>query len=331
MTSTLSEKLHSLGARKIMLMLPDGLKPKVYDIFNQLSAEFSVIISSDAFYGACDIGNTDLYREVDAIVQFGHSEIPNLDYPKPVIFEEYRTGYKYDLPDTVYDPIKNSGYSNIGLLASIQYIDVMEDVKTHLSRLGYKPVVGRQDSRMKYPGQVLGCNFSAAHSVSSVVDCYLVVSTGRFHAIGAQLASDKESFILDLNERKISSMKAEVDKFLRKRYAKISLSLNAKKFAIVLDTKIGQYRKRLADVMATQLASLGKDYIMMYSDGFNPDDIVNSGSEAVIFTGCPRVSIDDYDRFPFPVLTPVEFENLFGFKKTKGYVMDEIVTVDSIA
>lgn len=329
-TTSLVERLRAMNARKIMLMLPDGLKRSSYDLFNELSRKFAVILASDAFYGACDIGNPDIYRDVDVIVQFGHSVIPNINYPRPVIFEEYRTEFTYDLPDQVYDPIVGKGYRTVGLLASIQYLDTINDVKDHLERLGLAAKIGRQDSRMGYPGQVLGCNFSAAHSISADVDCFLVISTGRFHAIGAQLSGSKESFILDLNERKVSSMKDETEKFLRKRYAKISQSLKANRFCVIVDTKVGQYRKKLADLICTQLKELGKDYIMMYSNEFNSNDIVNSGSDAVIFTGCPRVPIDDYDRFPFPILTPVEFQTLFGFKKSDRYVLDEIVEVDRL-
>ena len=76
------KKLEGMNARKILLQLPDGLKPHAFDYFNSLSAKFSVIISSDPFYGACDVGNAEIYKDVDCIVQYGHSEIPNVKYPK---------------------------------------------------------------------------------------------------------------------------------------------------------------------------------------------------------------------------------------------------------
>ncbi|MCL4327758.1 MAG: diphthamide biosynthesis enzyme Dph2, partial [Candidatus Thermoplasmatota archaeon] len=44
-----------MGAKKILLQLPDGLKPQAYDLFNALSRQFSVVISSGGFYGACDV------------------------------------------------------------------------------------------------------------------------------------------------------------------------------------------------------------------------------------------------------------------------------------
>ena len=83
------KELKHRGAEKILLQIPDGLKPESFNLFNRFSDQFKVVISSQSFYGACDIGNMEVYRDVDCIVQFGHSEIPNIKYTKPVIFIEY--------------------------------------------------------------------------------------------------------------------------------------------------------------------------------------------------------------------------------------------------
>ena len=83
------KKLKEMNARRILLQLPDGLKPHVFSYFTKLSQNFSVIVSSSGFYGACDTGTRDEYGNVDAVVQMGHTEIPNVNYGVPVIFEEY--------------------------------------------------------------------------------------------------------------------------------------------------------------------------------------------------------------------------------------------------
>ncbi len=126
-------KLRELGARKILLQLPDGLKPDVFRYFTEFSREFSVIVSSDPFYGACDIGNQEVYGKVDAIVQLGHSVIPNIEYPLPVIFIEYRSGASVEIDPHIFDVLSQSGYTKIGLLASIQYMDHMEKVRQILA------------------------------------------------------------------------------------------------------------------------------------------------------------------------------------------------------
>lgn len=321
------ETLRKNRAKKILLQVPDGLKPRVFEFFDRFSPEFQVVISGEAFYGACDTGNYASNNGIDYIVQFGHSVIPNIKYPVPVIFIEWRNDAKIDLTNVSLKEIKERGYSRIGLLASIQYLDRMQDMKWILEDNGFSVVIGDVDGRMAYPGQVLGCNFSAAHSISSKVDCYILISTGKFHAIGVQLSTEKECFLIDLNTLTAESMHAETDRFLRKRYARISRALDAKKFCIAVNTKIGQRRESLAAVIEDQVAKLGMDSVIVVTDDVKPSDFENMRCDAVIFTGCPRVSIDDHDKFSMPILTPVEFQQLFGLKPKGKYVMDEIVNV----
>ncbi len=328
--SSAIEEISKNGGKRILLQLPDGLKPDVFSYFNELSKHFSVIVTSEAFYGACDIGSREVYDGVDYIVQLGHSEIPNIEYPKPVIFIEKRIEKFPEIPDSAYGILKEKGYTNIGLLCSIQYLDMMYEVQRQLERLGFRTVIGKQDRRMKYPGQVLGCNFSAAHSISGQVDCYLVVSTGKFHGIGTQLSSDKPVFILDLNLRGIEDISGETDRFLRRRYARIFQARDARRVLVVVDSKIGQYRMRLAETIMAQARAMGIEPILIVANEAKPSDFENMMCDAVVFTGCPRVPIDEEDKFSMPVLTPQEFQMVFGIKKSPRYVMDEIVAVDQL-
>jgi 2-(3-amino-3-carboxypropyl)histidine synthase len=326
--SSVIEKLESMGAKKILLQLPDGLKPHVFQYFSKLSERFSVIVSSQPFYGACDIGNMEVYSGVDCIVQLGHSAIPNIGYPKPVIFEEYRYS-PASLPEPeLFEPIRERGFRRIGLLASVQYLDFLPGVREVLEKSGFATAIGNPDSRMRHPGQVLGCNFSAAHSISGEVDCFLIISTGRFHSIGVQLSTDLDTFLLDVNEMKLHSMSGEKERFLRSRYAVLSRARDAKKFCVVMDTKIGQKRTSLANLIAGKVKEMGGQAVMVSADDIRPSDFENMQCDAVVFTGCPRVPIDDWEKFSMPIMTPPEFLQIYGFKQQSGYVMDEIVAVD---
>jgi len=320
-------ELKGIGARRIMLQIPDGLKPEVFNIFGQFSTEFDVVISGEPFYGACDLGNFSMEKNIDAVVQFGHSVMPNVVYPVPVIFLEWKLSRKIDFSQVSLEQIDSKGYRKIGLLCSIQYCDQMDSFVEMMKKKGYTIFIGNVDRRMSRPGQVLGCNFSAAHSVSSNVDCFIVVSTGVFHSIGVQLSTDRETFLLDLNSMTLRSMKSEAETFLRKRYARIEKALDARKFCVAMNTKVGQRRDRLALLIQKKLTELGKESVMVTTDNVVPSDFVNMRCDAVIFTGCPRVSLDDQEKFPMPVLTPPEFLRLFGFKQDDRYIMDEIVSV----
>ncbi len=324
----LLKQLRAIGAKKILLMVPDGLKPTVFDLFNLLSKEFGIIISSDPFFGACDVGTPDMYDKVDCIVQLGHSIIPNVRYPKPIIFVEHVEDRIPEISSVPFSLIGDHGFNRIGLLFSIQYAKIADKVQEHLEKIGYKVVRGRNDSRLQYPGQVLGCNYSTGHSVEAKVDCFLLVSTGKFHGLGAQLSLEKEVFLLDVNDLSLHSLKEETVKHIRRRYAAISRAGNARKICIVVDTKIGQKRGRLADQLLMQAQGLGLEAVIVHSNNASPMDYENMRCDAVVFTGCPRVAIDDQERYPMPILTAPEFQAAFAIKRQRRYVMDEIVAVD---
>ncbi|MGC8608929.1 MAG: diphthamide biosynthesis enzyme Dph2 [Thermoplasmata archaeon] len=320
--------LEDMKAKRILLQLPDGLKPYSFDYFNRLSEKFTVILASSTIYGACDIGSPDIYNGVDCIVQIGHSTIPNIHYPKPVIFIDHARDLEIEDVDTSI--LEEKSIKSIGILFSVQYRQVAERFAETLRNKGFKVLFGKRDDRTAYDGQVLGCNFTSAHSVYEEVDAYIIVSTGVFHAIGAQISVEKEVFLLDMNEKSLKSMKNEADRFIRRRYGMMFRAGQAKKICIIVDTKIGQRREKLASRLLEMSRKAGLNAITAYADNASDSDFVNMGCDAVVFTGCPRVPIDDESRYSMPVLTPAEYMRVF-FNKSGRYVMDEIVSVDDPA
>ena len=322
------EKLRQIGAKKIMIQVPDGLKPGVFDLFNALSEEFGIIISSDPFFGACDVGDSVLYKDVDCILQLGHSEIPNINYPKPVVFVEYKEEKIPEIRESLFRELKDRGIRRIGLLFSIQYVEAADRVRSVLQRMGFDVLTGKNDGRLKYPGQVLGCNYSTGHSIQKDVDCFLLVSTGIFHGLGAQLALPKDVYLLDLNDLTVRNLAPETDRVIRKRYASIERAMSSRKICIVVDTKIGQKREKLAKALVEQARKADLEPVLIYSNNASPTDYENMRCDAVVFTGCPRVPIDDQDRYSIPVLTAPEFRAAIKARSDNRYVMDEIVSTD---
>ena len=325
------DKLKEINARRILLQLPDGLKPHVFEYFNELSKNFNVVVSSSGFYGACDTGTMDEWKNVDAVVQLGHTEIPNVNYKVPVIFEEYVNEDHRSFSDLDLVELENKNYKNIDLAYSIQYRQSAEEFSKFLKEKGFNVSMGKHDSRLKYDGQLLGCNFSPLHDQESRVDCHIIVSTGVFHALGAQLSVEKEVFILDMSEPfKLRSMKDEADRHIRRRYANMARALEAEKFVIVVDTKVGQYRMKLAEKMMKEVQDMGKSAVLAYSNESSPVEFENMMADCIIFTGCPRVATDDFDRYKSPILTAQEFNMIFKKKGNGKYIMDEIVNVDTM-
>ena len=323
------EKLREMGARRILLQLPDGLKPQVFHYFAELSKYFNVIVSSSGFYGACDTGTMDEWKNVDAVVQLGHTEIPNIDYKVPVIFDEYTYRDERSFNELDLSEIREKKYNRISMAYSIQYRESAGKLVELLRKKGFEVSVGKHDTRLKYDGQLLGCNFSPLHDQDRWADCHIIVSTGVFHSLGAQLSVDKEVFVLDMSEPfRLRSMKEEADRHIRRRYANMARALDALKFVVVVDTKIGQYRMKLAEKMVAEIRSMGREAIIAYSNESSPVEFENMMADCIIFTGCPRVATDDFDRYRSPILTAQEFNMIFKKKGNGKYIMDEIVNVD---
>ena len=81
--SDIIERVRSLPVRKIALQAPEGLKRELPLLAEALRAEgYSVIISGDPCYGACDLA-LDTLEYADILIHFGHT--PLLDHPQVLV------------------------------------------------------------------------------------------------------------------------------------------------------------------------------------------------------------------------------------------------------
>jgi len=76
--------------KKILLQIPEGLKPNFKDIINFLESKTnsSYMISADPCFGACDLYTSEMIDlNVDCAIQLGHLPIPNIiNYKIPTFF-----------------------------------------------------------------------------------------------------------------------------------------------------------------------------------------------------------------------------------------------------
>jgi 2-(3-amino-3-carboxypropyl)histidine synthase len=64
--------------------------------------------------------------------------------------------------------------------------------------------------------------------------------------------------------------------------------------------------------------------VLVYLDAVEPDRLLNLGVEAAVCTACPRIALDDAERYSIPLLTPPEFEILLGERGWGEYKFDEM-------
>ena len=74
--SKIAAAIKKQKAKKVLIQLPDGLKPYAVEIVNALKkqTEAEIFIWSASCFGACDLPLEVENLGIDMIVQFGHSK-----------------------------------------------------------------------------------------------------------------------------------------------------------------------------------------------------------------------------------------------------------------
>ncbi len=307
--------------RKVGLQFPEGLKRKAFNVARELEEKTraQVIISGNPCFGACDI-DTALAGNVDMLFHFGHAGIG--DYNN-VIFIEARSNI--DVIPAVEMALHLLKKEKIGLITTVQHIHKLEEVSRFLRDNGKKSVIGKGDSRIRYPGQVLGCNLTAAR-----VDCdeYLYVGGGFFHPLGVAVATGRRVIAADPYLNK--AVEVAPEKFLKKRYGYVARAMDAAVFGIIVSTKSGQNRMGLALKLRENANKHGKNSYIILMDLVTPEQLLAFKADAYVNTACPRITFDDAERFHAPVLTPQEFKIVMEERGWKNMEMDEILGEDEI-
>ncbi len=314
----LIKEIRKRGFKDVLIQLPEGMQIYALEIAEKLN-EFNVFISADPCYGACDVE----IHEGMLTIQFGHSEIPNINYPENVIFVEAFANVSFE--DVVKKFLSMVDCKKIGITASIQHIKEVENVKKFIELDSREAFVGDGDGRVKYPGQVLGCNFSTARNIRDLVDCFVFLGTGIFHALGISVVTKKNVFVLDPYSGTVE--KVTGDRFLKQRYAALSQAMNASKFGIIVSSKIGQRRGRLALELKRIVEGEGKKAYLIMTGNIVPENMYYE-VDVFVNTACPRITYDDYQRFRKLVITPNELMIALGKKRSEELSFDEIVEVD---
>ena len=303
-------------ARTVGLQFPEGFKRQAFSIARELEdkTETVVMVSGNPCFGACDIDMV-LKDSVDILFHFGHSEL--VDGLDNVIFME--TPARVDIGHVVEMAAVKLDAGTVGLVTTVQHVHQLDKARDILGSKGMSCVAGTGDSRIKYPGQLLGCNFSAA---GVKCDSYLYIGSGKFHPLGVAVATGSKVLAADPMLNTVEWVDPE--RILRQRGGVIAICLDAISFGIIVSTKIGQERMGLARRLAELAKEHGKEYIIISLDNITPEALLQFKVDAFINTACPRIAIDEGGRFNAPMLTPVEFEIVLGERDWADLVFDEI-------
>ena len=157
------------------------------------------------------------------------------------------------------------------------------------------------------------------------VDCdeFLYIGSGFFHPLGVAIATRKRVIAADpfLNQ----AVEVAPERFMRKRGGYVARAMDAKVFGVILSAKSGQTRMELARRLKELGARHGREVFIVLMDLVTPEQLLAFKADAYVNTACPRITVDDAERFHVPVLTPQEFEVVLGERKWEALEMDEVV------
>jgi 2-(3-amino-3-carboxypropyl)histidine synthase len=175
----------------------------------------------------------------------------------------------------------------IGIVTTIQYIGEMKKVIDHLWKHEIKAVVA---------GQVIGCDASAALTVSKDVDAFLYVGSGEFHPIGVALQAGKQVFVLHPESMKIRRIaEADIERIRKKKQGMLVKFHTSTNIGVLLTTKQGQgvVQGGIKKVQDIEKKYPNKKFYYFICDTLNFMEIENFPFiECWINTMCPRVVED---------------------------------------
>ena len=303
----IKQEIINLGAKRVLIQLPEGLKPEASRIAKVVEkAGALALISADPCYGACDIAVNEAERlGVDLVVHFGHSKLVKHEQV-PTIYVEARASVNVDV--TVEKALELlSKYSKIGLATSVQHLQMLNGARELLVRAGKTVIIG-DALRMGYAGQVIGCDYSNVKSIANEVEAYLFVGGGMFHALGIALSTSKPTVIADPYDNRAYSIDEEAQKLLKAHWACIEQAQHAKTFGVLVGLKPGQKRLDEALKVKELVEKHGKTAYLLAIREVTPEALLEFPTiDAYVNTACPRISLDAPGKFSKPVLTINEF------------------------
>lgn len=192
----------------------------------------------------------------------------------------------------------------VGLFTTVQFLVQLKQLEKFLVQNRKKVLLGEPKQRAAERGQVLGCDPSAAMAVEKEIDCFVYLGSGMFHPMALALESSKTILQANPLTGEVSELdRKKVEQFKKLKKEMLNKFSKAKTIGILISSKPGQENLKAAEAVKEQLEQKGKNVYMFYFDTLIPEELLNFPQiEAWVNTACPRISIDDIDRFDKPVV-----------------------------
>lgn len=299
------------GYDKVCIQAPSGLKKEALDLSRDLKEKNKrTVIMSEPCFGACDLADRKAeFLGCDCLIHMGHSPFykngEKLNEEIPVFYLEKELDW--DISKVLRKEIEKIEEEKIGIVSTVQHLHKLQETKKTLEDLGKKALIGDKGVRTQQKGQILGCDATSAGKIKEEVDAFLVLGSGKFHALRV-LETGKKVYRLDPMEERIEKLEPErVEKEERKRISKALKYKEEKTWGIIESTKKGQHHPEVVKNVKEKLESVGKEVFVMAGDRVLEEDLVDFGIKVWINTACPRLT-DDFRQVA--VINPDQIQYL---------------------
>ncbi len=308
----LKNEINKRNPKRVLIQLPEGLKAEGSYLATIVKKAGALpIISADPCYGACDLAIQEAETlRADLLVHFGHTPITT--QPRvPTIYIEAKA--EVSVKEAVNKALPYlKDWKTLGLATTVQHVDMLSKARELLIKAGKSVAIG-DTGKLKYAGQVTGCNYSNARAVAKDVEAFLFIGGGKFHAIGLALTATKPVIVADPYEKRAYAIDSEVQRIIKQRWAAIYEAKKAEKFGVLIGLKSGQKKFDEALQIKEKLENKEKRATLLALREITPEALMQFPTvDAFINTACPRVSLNDASKFLKPVLTLEETSVILG-------------------
>jgi 2-(3-amino-3-carboxypropyl)histidine synthase len=301
---------------RILLQFPEGLKQQALQEAKKLEAQgHEVFLSAAACYGACDLALEEARAvKVHKLIHFGHAEFmkiksPGLKIEYVPFFAEIDWKQAENMLEKACALLRQAGAKKVSLVFPVQHVKNGKRVKGWLEDAGFSVAVGKGGSHIRYAGQVLGCDGSAALSgAASSADAVVYFGGGKFHPTG--IPSGKPVLACDPHLMDAYWITDEIARQEKRRKGALLAASQAKTFGILVSTKNGQINLPAAQLAKKLIEKKGRRAQILLANEFSPLALANFLSfDAYINTACPRIS-DDNEAYGKPLVNVSEIKRL---------------------
>jgi 2-(3-amino-3-carboxypropyl)histidine synthase len=184
----------------------------------------------------------------------------------------------------------------LGLVTTIQLTHILKELHKQLPN----SVIG---------GQILGCNVSLAKKIINKVDAFLYIGSGEFHPLQIALECNKPVYWLNPFSLKLNKVPlSDIEKRKRRIKAGYLKYLSSDKIGLLVSTKSGQ--NNLKQALEFKRKHKDKTFYIFLFNTLNFSELENFPDiECWVNTACPRIAIEDYDKFLKPVINLHDIEH----------------------